>query len=146
MRPTDTKELAQLTAEDFVTIPVWECRGGPDNAATVQPCALHALSENTSGVHLAATEFRLADGTKMAGYCSPSDPSGVDYLQPVLFTAGGQLSLWAETLPTEASVADTWRRLGKPLERVYPIEFTCLVLVDGRQVSGVISLDDVSID
>jgi hypothetical protein len=138
------KQLAQLTAEDFRTFPVWEYRGGPDNTAIVHPCSLQTLSEDTSDVYLAATEFRLADGTKMYGYCSPIDPTGMDYVQPVLFTVAGQLSLWTDTLPTKESVAARWRELGKPLVRVYPIEFTCLVPVDGRHVSGLISLDDVS--
>jgi|KBSMisStaDraftv2_1062788.scaffolds.fasta_scaffold01958_7 hypothetical protein len=138
------KQLAQLTAHDFSAVPVWKHHGGPDNRATVEPSALLALSEDTSDVYLAATEFRLADGTKMPGYCSPSDPSGMDYLQPVLFTAGGHVSLWSERPPTKASLAEAWRTLGKPLESVYPIEFTCVVPVDGRLISGLISLDDAS--
>ena len=102
------KQLAQLTAGNFRTSAVWTYHGGPDNRATVDPCPLHTLSEDTSGVYLAATEFRLADGSKVPGYCSPTDPSGLDYVQPVLFTAAGQMSLWGETLPTQASVAETW--------------------------------------
>ena len=138
------KRLAELTADDFQANPVWEYKGASDADAMVSSTNLRAMVEDNDVVLLAATEFRLADGTKLSGFCSPSDPSGLDYVQPVICTRLGQVALWAETLPTRAAVEMAWKPLGKRLDQVFPLQFRCLVPVNKQEVSGVITIDEVT--
>ena len=138
------KRLAELTAEDFRETAVWLSRGSSDSDAMVSPTDLQEVGEDTEVVLLATTEFRLADGTVLTGFCSPSDPSGLDYVQPVICTHIGQIALWTESLPTKAAMAATWKRLGKRLDQVFPLKYRCLVPVDTQEVSGEVTIDEAT--
>ena len=54
------------------------------------------LVEDDGHAYLASTEFRLADGTILRAFTSPTEASGRDYVQPVIFHDGRQLSLWSD--------------------------------------------------
>lgn len=40
-------------------------------------------------------------GQKLMGFCSPQDPSGIDYTQPVILAEKGQVALWRDSGWTE---------------------------------------------
>jgi hypothetical protein len=104
------------------------------------------LTEAEPRVFVAATDFVFADGSTAVGFCSPSDPSGLDYTQPVVFLGDAQIPLWVEPTPSRAEVEATWRRHGKSISEVFPIGFACHVPVDGKALSGVIRFEDLSLD
>lgn len=88
------KPFVELTCEDMHLHPVWRYDSSHgDVQALVQPDERCQLSEQETITFVAATIFRLADGSELTGLCSPSDPSGLDYLQPVILTAAGHVRL-----------------------------------------------------
>ena len=80
-----SKLLAEMTAEDFENSGVWEYHGDTDARATVKPSLRSELAEDDGHVYLVSTQFRLADGTTLSGFTSPTDDSGLDYVQPRYF-------------------------------------------------------------
>jgi len=132
------KLLRELTADDLRTTPVWKSLGGPDEKAIAEPTSRETLSERERETFLALTEFVLGNGQKHIGFCSPVDDSGLDYVQPVIVTTLGQVSFWFDQPPAQGVVEEQWSRLGVPESEVFPIEYTCLVPVDGRMVRGTI--------
>jgi hypothetical protein len=138
------KRLAELRPEDFEVHPVWEYHGTSDTDAFVEPRAIGEVKDADSTVALAATEFHLADGTTATGFCSPADDSGLDYVQPVAFIADKQVPLWRPGLGV-AAAARICLDLGKPSDRVFPITWRCLVLVDGAVRAGEITSTDVRV-
>jgi hypothetical protein len=133
------KSLCDLTVEDLRTTPVWISHGGPDEKALTEPTTRTSLTETERETFLVVTEFVLGNGQKCIGFCSPVDNSGLDYIQPVIVTEHGQVSLWFNRAPTQQVIADQWSRLGITASEVFPIHYKCLVPVDGHIVKGVVS-------
>ena len=71
------KRLADLTAEDLATTPVWRYQGETEAEATVVPEERDSLSRLDEEVFLAATEFLLPDSSKRLGFCFPVDDAGI---------------------------------------------------------------------
>jgi hypothetical protein len=139
------KRLAELRSEDFEVHPVWGyygTEGTEDTDAVVEPRAVVEVTEADPTVLLAATEFHLADGTAAAGFCSPADDSGLDYVQPVIFIADRQVPLWRPGLGGDVA-ARICLDLGRPASDVFPIAWRCLVPVDGEVRAGNITSSDV---
>lgn len=135
------KPFTDLTSEDLRRSPVWRYDSrGHDATAMVEEASRSSLSERESTVFVAATTFRLSDGCELSGLCSPIDPSGLDYLQPVVFAPGGQVSLWSDAVPFGVSLEAISERIGRRVSEVFPLVFTCHVPVDGQVVSGTIDV------
>ncbi len=115
------KPFAELTREDMRLHPVWRydsSRG--DTGAVVQPDERRRLSEHETITFVVATIFRLADGAELIGLSSPSDPSGLDYLQPVMLTDAGHVRLWNDDT-ARTLVASACKRLGRPAASIFPV-------------------------
>ena len=135
-------QLADLTMADLKAHVVWEYQGESDADACVKPTDRLSLGEYEEGTFLAATEFMLADGSSWTGYCSPQDPSGLDYTQPVLFVDGQQVPLWLDQGQDKAAIERRWQALGRTLEQVFPVKYKCVIKVDGQEVCGLVHIDD----
>lgn len=131
-----SKLVSELQIEDFEKSRVWEYHGNSDETATAEPSPQTEISEDNGQVYLALTEFRLADGTKLRGFSSPADDSGLDYIQPVIFHSGEQLVLWSDN----RGVENIFEALGRECGEVYPIYWKSSVLVDGEGRSGYITI------
>lgn len=131
------KPFASLSIHDLEIHPVWRFETVGD-VESVSPTDLTALSESSLEVFVAATDFRLADGSCAVGVCSPQDASGLDYIQPVVFTPRGQVRFWHDLDPGDAVLAEEWSRLAKPSEAVFPVTFVCRIPCDGKKVGGTI--------
>lgn len=130
------KLLSEVTVDDFERSKVWVYSGESDAIATVEPSSKTGLVEDDGSVYLVATEFSLADDTVLSGFTSPTDDSGLDYVQPVIFHNGKQLALWRD----DTGVIDVSADLGKDSGEVYPIHWLALALVDGEERKGLIDL------
>jgi hypothetical protein len=128
------KALRDLTVEDLARCPIWRYQGESDDAATVSPVATFEEPDRT--VYIARTRFVLADGSAWWGYCSPTDDSGLDYVQPVILSSGGPVRFWYDEPPPEPEPARACRLLGKRPEQVFPARFECVVPFEGRYVAG----------
>jgi hypothetical protein len=141
--PDEMKHLSDLTRHDFSEFPTWVHLGGPDAESRVRPQPTPTISENSDEVVLARTEFRFSDGATAQGFCSPSDSSGLDYLQPVVFSPSGHVPLWRPGVGATA-VSQIARDLAKPVAQVFPIVWRCAVAVDGEVRGGEITEADVT--
>ena len=133
------KPLLGITVEDLTSVPVWKCSGGDDSIAMVTPTDRTSLSESEEETFIALTEFFLPDGARHVGFCSPVDASGLDYVQPVIVTAVGQVRFWFDESPSAGDLAAQWQKLGRSSEAVFPVRYHCLVPVDGRVIEGTIA-------
>jgi hypothetical protein len=138
------KRFAELTREDMHLHPVWRYHSSQDDTlAVVQPDERRQLSEQETITFVVATVFRLADRSELIGLCSPSDPSGLDYLQPVIFTDAGHVRLWNDDT-AGTLVASACKRLGRPVASIFPVFFECTIPVDGLRVTGTVDIGDAS--
>ncbi len=133
------KPLRELTLEDLARSPVWRCTGGPDSEASVEPTELASLSETSREVFVVRTSFTLSDGSSVAGYCSPGDDSGLDYIQPVIITESGHAPLFYESLPPSPEPESIYRKLRRPFDHVFPLRYRAEIPVDGRFLEGEVS-------
>jgi hypothetical protein len=137
------KLLSELTAADLRQHKVWQYHGVSDLKAQITASSRTSLREEESSVFLAATDFQLHDGTRHVGYCSPTDPSGLDYLQPFILVGMEHVALWHEEQPAETAAQMIAVRLGRNLDQVFPILWRCIVPVEGQLVSGQVLAQDV---
>ncbi len=133
------KPLRELTLEDLARSPVWRCTGSPDSEASVERTELSALSEASPEIFVVRTSFTLSDGSSVAGYCSPADDSGLDYVQPVIITESGHAPLFYESPPLSPEPDSICRKLGRSSDQVFPIRYRAEIPVDGRFVEGEVS-------
>jgi hypothetical protein len=130
------KSISNLTQADLAATPIWELRDGFDSGL-VRPTSLTALSEYRHGpVHIAATRYIAASGDTYYGYCSPADPSGLDYVQPVVLTPRGPFSLWHPGGLSQAHVNALASALSVAPDALFPLQIECLVPVDGAHYTG----------
>jgi PilZ domain len=130
------KRLVELTVQDLTASPVWSYEGGSGAEAVVAPTQRDALSQADDEIFLAATDFELFDATRHVGFCFPADDSGLDYLQPVIVSESRHVAFWFDGPATPEALSAQWAALGKEPDEIFPVAFRCLVLVDGREVSG----------
>jgi hypothetical protein len=138
------KRLNQLRPADLDRVPVWRYEGTSDDDAVVHATDRIELSEQETDLFIARTQFVLANGSQHTGFCSPSDDSGLDYMQPAILTAEGPVYFWFDRPPTDETLQAQWRRLGVRHENIFPVHFRCTVPVHGRYVTGVIESDDLT--
>ena len=135
------KRLCDLTEADLRLSPIWRYAGETDAEASVFPSLTFAEADRWA--YIARTRFVLADGSEWWGYCSPTDDSGLDYIQPVILTPGGPVRFWYEKPAPEATAAHACRLLGRLPEEVFPVRFECVVPFEGRLVAGELSRIEV---
>jgi hypothetical protein len=123
----DWRSIDELTVADLKTTPVWEWReqGGKEE---VRATTLGSIPEaDGNSVHIALTQFTLADGTTMCGFCSPGDDSGLDYIQPVIVSEHGRWNLW-----------EGKKKIPKSDKDVFPLVYECLVKCNGKNLKQTI--------
>lgn len=130
------KPLTTLTNEDLAAKPIWLYEGESDATATVEP--VDTFAEPDKRAYIARTKFTLSDGTVLFGYCSPTDDSGIDYVEPVIIGPSGHIPFWGDPPGTPPSDAEIAARLGKPAEDVFPCTFESLVPFEGARLIQVI--------
>ena len=86
--------------------------------------------------YIARTHFVFADGSQGCGYCSPTEDSGLDYIQPVVITpAGRHMRFWREQ---SVDAAEPYQR-DEEHRILFPVRFECVVPFQGQQLCGTIT-------
>ncbi len=134
MRP-----LRSVTVDDLTKTPVWRYSGSSDSTAMADPTERISLSESGQETFIALTEFFLPNGMRHTGFCSPVDDSGLDYVQPVIVTPAGHVRFCFEKPPSATELAEQWQKLGVKPEELFPVQYHCLVPVDGQKIEGAIA-------
>ena len=128
------KKLNQLTNKDLQLYPIWLYQGKSDEIAIVKPCS--KFENPNREIYIARTRYTLNDGTVLYGYCSPTDDSGLDYIQPVIIHSNQHIKFWYDEKPKEEELESTCELIGKQPSEVFPIKFECLVSFEEHFVSG----------
>lgn len=130
------KSISKLTQADLANAPVWELRND-SGSELVRPTSLVALNEYRDGpVYIASTRYIAASGDTYFGYCSPADPSGLDYTQPVVLTLRGPFPLWRPGGLSHEHVSTLASALSAVPRNLFPMQFECLVPVNGVPYRG----------
>ena len=128
------KRLLDLTNADLEQHPVWRYEGKTDEEATVWP--VPGFEEPDRHAYIARTRFLLNDGTEHFGYCSPTDDSGLDYIQPVIVVPSGHVRFWYDHSPPHREPAHACSMLDRLPEQVFPVRYECLIPFEGQQLVG----------
>jgi hypothetical protein len=141
------KQVYDLTLADLRRFGVWEYAEDEEGVegqdeATVRPrAATYALNPGL-GTIMVRAGFRLADGTQMSGFVTPSDHDADDDLgliQPVIVTRLGQVRFWMGVLrPRPVELANAYERLGRSACKVFPLKYQSAVALSGGPVRGTI--------
>ncbi len=119
-------------ATDFSTV-----ANGVKYAEYVEPApGVAEVGENDACLVL--TKFVASSGAVFWGYCSPSDPSGLDYIQPTKIKEPGHVPLWWDWNPGDVELERRFALLGAPASMVFPLHYEAQVLSDGETVAGTI--------
>lgn len=121
------KRLYDITVQDLKDQPIWLYQGESDDVATVTPVPdfdfpYDAIYESA---YIAKTRFTTASGVDFFGYCSPTDPSGLDYIQPVIIHGSRHINLWDDTANSATSQAVIANALGLECTDVFPLHYYC---------------------
>ena len=125
------KLLSNLTNTDLINRPIWE-HWAENNIEFVTPSNLQEISESCKEGHIVLTEFKLNNGKKLYGFCSPQEPSGLDYIQPTIISEKGLINLWKEndwTIEEENEILEIFKIDRKS---IFPIEYRTMIKCDGE--------------
>lgn len=138
------KRLHDLSRSDLELSPVWRYEGEIDEVARLHATDLKQLRGDDHHIHIAKTQFVLANGTQHVGFCTPATDEGLDSLQPVILTPGGPVYFWFDEPPTAESLRSQWKLLGAGRDEIFPVHFRCTIPVDGQFITGTIDEDDLT--
>lgn len=131
------KRLIELSEKDLTSNPVWKC-WTQEGEEFVSATHDKSISENSTDGHIVLTEFVLHNRTRFTGFCSPQDPSGLDYIQPVLFTQNGQVNLYLDNGWDNKAEQAALTKIGLTKDNVFPIKFETKVKCDNKFYYGTI--------
>jgi hypothetical protein len=129
------KRLLDLELRDLQNNHVWE-HWTENGLEYVKPCDHPEIFENSDIGHIVLTVFTLHNMTKYFGFCSPQDLSGLDYIQPTIFTDKGQVTFWKDNGWTKEEKDKEMKKLGHEKDEVFPIDYTTKIKCDGEFYKG----------
>lgn len=129
------KRLIDLNEKDLIDYPIWKHRMEND-IEMVCKSSDKEITEGTTDGHIVLTEFILNNGTKLNGFCSPQDTSGLDYVQPVLFTQNGQVNLCRNNCWDNKAEQIALKQIGLTKHQVFPIMFKTKIKCHNEFYSG----------
>ena len=124
-------KLEHLREENLLENHVWKYFI-VENIEYVQKSDKMEISENSEENYIVLTEFHLNNGKKFNGYCSRQDASGIDYIQPVIFTENGQIAFYREKQWSEKEKTETCSFLGLNFAEIFPVKYKTKILCDGK--------------
>jgi len=136
------KQVYELSPADLEKYPVWEfCldeegEEGQDEA-TVKPREDLKIVDPGEGMFVVKTEFVANDGTKFLGYSTPQQEYDLGFIQPIIVTESGQINFWCGMFePKKEKTQESYTKLGKDSEMLFPITFRALVPTKGVTLEG----------
>lgn len=126
-------QLHELNLHHFENCRIWELSS--DGLVTSTKLESCPTPIGGAPIYIAEMRFKLSDGAELYGYSSPSD-DGIDYTQPVIIYNGVHVELWSEEAGRETEKSEVASKLGREIEKVFPLTFTSTVMCEGLTLSG----------
>lgn len=133
----DSIELIKLTHRDLINRPVWR-HWTDETVEYVQASDKNEIGDDNKENYIVLTNFVLNNGLQLVGFCSPQDPSGLDYIQPTVFTDNGQINFWSDNGWTTENKNEQLEKLKLRHESVFPIKYKTTIKCDGNFYEGTI--------
>ena len=138
------KQVYELTLQDLSAFPVWEFKFDEDHnegqdESSIRPHTASGPLDPTDRMFVVRANFTLADGSKMQGYLTPPGrgEEGIGALQPIIITDRGQVRFWCGTMaPDSKRLAQSYERLGKSANEIFPAQFECEVELTSGPLNG----------
>lgn len=131
------KRLCDLSAADLLENPVWEY-GMDANIEYVSASDKTEIADDSNIIHIVVTDFIFNNKSKHIGFCSPPGPTGLDNIQPVVFSAKGQVEFYKETDWTEDEKNKALRKLGHDWNDIFPVVYTTRIKCGRKLHNGTI--------
>lgn len=131
------KSLASLTNDDLRSYPIWRYEGRNDLDALVVPASNFDRADEVA--YIVRTKFAFRDGSVHWGFCSPTDDSGLDYIQPVIVTSHGHVPIWSDIPVSQVDQVSRAAALERLPEDVFPLRYECSVPCGGRVHAGTLT-------
>lgn len=128
-------KLVDFREEELLENEVWK-HFIVENVEFIQNSNKTEVYENSENSYIVLTEFNLNNGQKYIGYCSPQDASGIDYIQPVIFTKKGQFAFYKDGNWSEKDKKEAFSFLGLNFTEIFPVKYETKVLCDGKFLIG----------
>lgn len=152
---TIRRQVYLLSPEDLITHPIWEfCTDEEDfdgqDEATVRPSNVNCVNGFSPGSYIVAVDFLCNDGASVLGYMYSGKPDDIGCVQPTICTDSGQVNFWFGLLKyrgdSKQQIVDSYRRIGKDGQSIFPLQFRTQVDLAGSRQQGVLQgfsgLDD----
>lgn len=137
------KKVLDLVSIDLLNKNVWR-HWNENGVEYVEPSEAIEVYENSNEVFIVLTEFTLNNKVKYLGFRSPQDGSGLDYIQPVMFTNMGQVELWKDISWTVREKDEALRKIGYNVKDVFPINYKTMIKSDGKFLQGsIVNFNDL---
>jgi hypothetical protein len=101
--------------------------------------------ESETGLFVVASDFTLADGSSLAGYCTPTPVGvvnmrgwfrGIGLLQPAIVLDHGQVPFWFRDEPERTEIQTLYDRLQCQPQQVFPVAFEARVDVPSGHIAS----------
>ncbi len=122
--------LEDITVDEITSIPIWEC-WTEEKKEFIKPSDKKEVFDGLPESHIVLTYFKLKNKTKFTGFCSPQDPSGMDYIQPTIITKEGQINFFQKNEFSLYEKSSLLKKLQFKVEEVFPIEYTTQIKSNG---------------
>jgi hypothetical protein len=126
-----SKRLTEISKIDLLQIPVWEY-WMENEIEFISPTDAREIKEMSPKTYIVLTNFKLANGIELIGFCSPQDKSGLDYTQPVILTENGLFVFWRNNDWTIAEKEKELKKIGLRWNEIFPVEFETIVMCDNE--------------
>jgi hypothetical protein len=127
-------KLEDLKEDDLLENHVWKYFM-VENIEYIQKTNRTEIFENSEDSYIVLTEFHFKNGKKYNGYCSPQDTSGIDYIQPVVFTEKGQFTFYKEDW-SEKEKTEALSFLELNFTEIFPVQYETKIMCDGKFYNG----------
>ena len=127
--------INQIRKEDILNQPVWKF-WYEEGCEKVIPFEGAEINRSFLDSFIVLTEFTINNGTKWIGFCSPQDPSGLDYIQPVITIDSGQIFFYKDMPWTEQEKEIELLKLGYSYSEIFPISFRTKVKCDNQDFAS----------
>lgn len=130
--------LSSLKKSDLFYHLVWE-HWYENNIEYVKKAESKEISETNESDYIVRTSFTLNNGFELNGFCSPKDPSGLDYIQPIILTDNEPVKFWNDLGWKPEDKDKELQKLELKWSEVFPIKYETLIKCDGRFYQGIIT-------
>ena len=126
--------INEITISQLQTTPIWVFETRDNSDILIEPSNRTEINEgvtNPPESYIVYSSFVAADGQEFLGFCSPEDPSGLDYVQPVIIHEGKYLEMFPNRSLAAVEQKAFLDALETTAEKLFPLKCLPVAKIDG---------------